>query len=142
MSYVRFTTCESRFAPERRGLRRRGDDSFGLFETAYGLRESGQLDPRSQDLFDATIGWFESYLHVPRLRRSYRGALFWFRSECDEMLTRAWTLTVVLQDYRVCVRQHSTTDPGYICYADLHQVAALPRHITRLRRPEVAGRSR
>jgi hypothetical protein len=90
------------------------------------------LDPWSEKRLRELYHWFNTHLTAPELERRYCRAAFWFRSKCGEMVDRIWELVHLLQDNGVAVDFIHTANPGYICYQDRHQIAAIPfrdRHL-------------
>jgi hypothetical protein len=76
---------------------------------------------------EETCEWFNENLTVPRLKERHWRALFWFRTESSEMLTKVWPLVNLLNELDVYVHKLRTEIPGRIIYSDPHQVAAIPK---------------
>jgi hypothetical protein len=50
----------------------------------------------------------------------------WICASAHDWLTRLRELVVILEEAGIAVDELRTTRPGYILYADAHQVVALP----------------
>jgi hypothetical protein len=99
---------------------------LGLFRAAGILEDTTELPDYTQDLLRESLRWFNENLKVPRLG-SYRGkAVFWFRTDAEELLKRVWELVALLNHEGLFVRYRTTSRPGQITYSDRFQIAAIP----------------
>jgi hypothetical protein len=111
--------------PRRSAAKERGP--VGIFKSAYLLLKQEKVYEATSRLLKDELAWFEQHLVVPKLSSTHRRAKFWFRSEAEEMIERAWAMTLLLKDHGLPVTQHTADDPGEIIYEDQYQIAAIPR---------------
>jgi len=71
----------------------------GLFITAHELLDSGDLSPEERTQLDDILIWFDKNLSSPDIskfrNRSYR-AIFWFKSEAEDCISRIWEMRIYL----------------------------------------------
>jgi hypothetical protein len=77
--------------------------------------------------------WFSENLAVPPFdtHRRWGVAVCWFRSDAEEPLARMWDLVVLLRQLDVPVRLLRSHEPGWVLWADRHQIVAHSRWLTR-----------
>ena len=114
--YVRFTTQLLNSETGRR---------LGVFWGADQLLHLEQVDQWSRDLIEESIEWFNAHLPAPSGYPIPTRAVFWFRSERQDVVSQVWSLVHALRASDVPVDLLSTRNPGYICYRDDYQVAAI-----------------
>ncbi len=116
MSFVRFQTSWRDSTSRRR---------VGVFYAAGYLEDSPVLsDPLRQPLRDA-IDWFNENLVAPTSSTISQRAVFWFRVDAHQVISRIWNIVWVLKEEGIGVDLLRTTNPGQIVYADAHQIAAI-----------------
>jgi hypothetical protein len=99
---------------------------LGVFRAAGEIEDREQLDPFRRTLLRESLDWFNAHLKVPTLDDGGWRAVFWFRPEAREMVSRLWEVAWLLRDEGVDVRMIRCRHPGRIIYADRHQIAAVP----------------
>ena len=115
MTYLRFV------------ITKRDEDSGraqGLFQAAYDLLDSGDLDPVEHATVRSAMDWFRKHLQAQEAVDTR--AIFWFKAESVETVQRMWTLIGVLREHGLHVRMMKTDEPGTTDYDDSHQIAAIP----------------
>jgi hypothetical protein len=98
----------------------------GVFQRAYDLYYSGDLDPYDEFRIDAILRWFERNLPLPDRSKLQPRAIFWFKAGAGEAARRIWDLAARVKQHGPAVEIFKTRRPGYIVYEDDHQVAAIP----------------
>ena len=104
----------------------------GVFQAAYGLRNSGALTDYDDARLAEALRWFNAHLAKPsrlsRTRRPNRAAraICWFKTGAAEHLARIREVRRILDTYGVAVEMITSRRPGYVVYEDYHQVAAHP----------------
>ena len=120
----------TRFVRFRSKLRSRGlPATLGVFHATSTLADSGRLDPWSMERAELVCSWFNEHLPVPRLGPELTRAIFWFRSDCREMIQRLWELAILLRDHGADVELVHTTRPGWVRYADEFLPPPFPQSI-------------
>jgi hypothetical protein len=101
----------------------------GLFITAYELYDSGGLSPEELTQLGDILIWFEKKLPSPDSANfrnlSYR-AIFWFKSEADDCISRIWEMAHLLEYHGYLIEMQKCRWLGNIAYEDKFQVAAIP----------------
>jgi hypothetical protein len=69
--------------------------------------------------------WFNDHLPAPRSLNEPR-AVFWFRPDAGEALTRIWAVVRAAGRDGIPVHLYRTHRPGIVVYSDRYQVAAVP----------------
>jgi hypothetical protein len=98
----------------------------GVFQPAYDLYYAGELDQDEQHALNTSLLWFEQNLPTPNRSKLHRRAIFWFKPDARAMARRVWDLAAVVKRHALGAEIVKTTRPGYICYEDEFQVAAIP----------------
>jgi hypothetical protein len=98
----------------------------GVFQVAYDLYESGNLDHDDVVTLKAALRWFEKHLPTPDRARLDSRAIFWFKAQAVEAARRVWDLAEMVKRHGVAAEVVKTSRPGYIVYEDDLQVAAIP----------------
>ena len=128
--YVRFFG----HATARLGLRGHPAVRTGIFGTAYPLsRNEGAPDWLRAEVRRELDG-FETYLPVPSRsvfwvksqRRWRRQGLCWFRPDAGTMISHAFNLRALIEDYGIPVDVVKSERPGSVLYRDDYQVVARP----------------
>jgi hypothetical protein len=101
----------------------------GLFITAGELLASEKLSPEEQTQLGDILIWFNENLPKPNIanfrNRSYR-AIFWFKSEAEDCISRIWELAHLLEYHGYLIEMQKCRWLGNIVYEDKFQVAAIP----------------
>ena len=98
----------------------------GLFHAARTLIDSGKMAVPEADTIQAIFSWFNGNLTVPKRRQLHERAIFWFKNDAQEHISRLWQLAHLLEPHGLLVEFVKTDRPGYVVYEDDHQVAAIP----------------
>jgi len=102
----------------------------GLFTTAYELLDSGDLSPEERTQLDDILIWFDKNLASPDVENSRnqvaRRAIFWFKSEAEDSISRIWEMAHLLEYHGYLVEMQKCRKLGNIIYEDEYQVAAFP----------------
>jgi len=102
----------------------------GLFITAYELLDSGDLSPEERTRLDDILIWFDKNLPSPHVANSRnrvaRRAIFWFKSEAEDCISRIWEMAHLLEYHGYLVEMQKCRKLGNIIYEDRFQVAAFP----------------
>jgi hypothetical protein len=104
---------------------------LGVFRAARQLQDDFDLTDEELETLRKSLGWFNDYLRVPRLRGKKTRDVFWFRSTAQEMIDRIWDIVAIFQSAGLHVEKHRTDSPGAIVYSDEQQIAAIPRRTPR-----------
>lgn len=104
-----------------------GPRSLGIFRAAGRLERSEVIDEPLRAWLRPPLDWFNEHLRVPCLESNCRRALFWFRTDAQDVVARAWDVVAILREFGVAVELRRTDAPGKIVYRDEHQIAAIPR---------------
>jgi hypothetical protein len=98
----------------------------GVFVAAYTLLDSGDLDAtewrRLRDLLD----WFSENLPRPPESFYVSRAIFWFKSNALENISRVWELVHLLRAHGRHIEVYKCRRLANISYEDDLQVAAYP----------------
>ena len=104
----------------------------GVFQEVNRLVNARELPPfeeqHARELFD----WFDENLTKPtRFAASSRPhaaprAISWFKDSATEHIARMYELASILDAHGIAVEVVQTARPGYIVYADEHQIVAEP----------------
>lgn len=102
----------------------------GLFVLAHELLDSGQLSHNEFIQLREILIWFNINLPSPnpsnpRNREAHR-AIFWFKSDAQECISRIWEMAQVLEYHGFAVEMQKCRKLGNIVYEDKFQVAAFP----------------
>ncbi len=103
---------------------------MGLFAAAHELLGSGDLSEVERQHLREVMIWFNINLPSPRIASSRnqvtRRAIFWFKSEAEECLSRIWEMAEILRYHGYIVDLQKQRTLGNIIYFDQYQVAAFP----------------
>jgi hypothetical protein len=112
----------------------------GVFQLAYALRDSLELEPADRNLLAETMTWVEEHLETPTrfnrttskgfYRRKTRG-ISWFKDTATEHLARMHQIKAILEKYGHSVAMLSEARVGYVIHDDAFQVVAEPFSDTR-----------
>lgn len=117
-SYLRFqTSVRADYGPRK----------LGIFRAAGWLEQSDVIEEPLRTWLRPPLDWFNAHLRVPCLESNCRRAVFWFRTDAQDVVARAWDLVAILREFGVAVELRRTDAPGKIVYRDEHQIAAIPR---------------
>ena len=104
----------------------RSGEPRGLFRAAGRLEASPSLPRPSRAALRRAFWWFNRNLAFPPRSRIAPRCVFWFRGSSAACVSHMWELVQIFRDEGVPVWVMRTSYPGYIAYADEHQVAAVP----------------
>jgi hypothetical protein len=96
----------------------------GLFITAHELLDSGDLSQDERTQLREILIWFN--INLPSPKGVARRAIFWFKSEAEDCISRIWELAYLLEYHGYLVEMQKYRKLGYIVYEDKFQVAAIP----------------
>lgn len=97
---------------------------IGIFRGCYRLYCENRFDSSDVATFDAEVRWFNHNLPAPW--EVDPRAVFWFKPDAGEPLSRIWKVVRIVETNGVPVQVHRTRRPGIVVYQDPYQVAALP----------------
>ena len=100
----------------------------GVFQAAYGLRDSGQLEPHEEEWLEAELRWLKMHLKSPDCLREEENhrAISWFHPRAKTPIEKVRSIASLLKEKGIHVRTLKTADPGIIIYEDGWQVVAKP----------------
>jgi len=107
----------------------RADSYLGIFQIAYELRDSDQIEKHFELELVKNIKWLKMHLKSPKeldYKENFR-AISWFNSNALEPLKRIRAIKVILEEYGYIIDTLKTNDPGIIIYEDGWQVVAKPK---------------
>jgi hypothetical protein len=116
---------------------RHEDSGFrdGFFRSAYQLQESNTMTLGDKEAMENALLWFDRNIKTPARfnrtkskgwqRRNSQG-LSWFRAEAADQISKAYQIVAILRKYGHEVKEVRTNRPGFVVYADAHQVVAEP----------------
>ena len=106
---------------------------LGIFQAAYELRHAAGRGSVGGRMLGPLFEWFGQNLRAPDVTGR---AVFWFKSDASECITRIWEMVHVLRSHDHLVWMTRNERPGRIVYEDAFQVAAVPfRKCAGRRRP-------
>jgi hypothetical protein len=103
----------------------RSNRATGIFHGVYQLYDQGRFAEGDAGWLREEIDWFNRYLPAPRTPPDWR-AVFWFRPDAGEAITRIWTFVRLAEGSGVPVHIYRTRRPGIVVYSDEYQIAAIP----------------
>jgi hypothetical protein len=109
-------------------------EQLGVFQAAYGLRDSGRLARRDLVRLREVMQWFCRNLKGPDVDGR---AIFWFRFDAQECIEQIWEMIRLLKRYDYTVWMMRSEPPGRTVYSDAYQIAAVPWASRRWRRRAV-----
>jgi hypothetical protein len=104
----------------------------GVFQEIYRLMNGRELPPSEEQRAREILDWFNEHLAEPtRFAASSRPhaaprAISWFKDNAIEHIRRMRELASILDAHGILVEVVRTARPGYIAYADEHQIIAEP----------------
>jgi hypothetical protein len=99
----------------------------GVFQSAYDLADSSDVDGWYRDALWDELSWFEVHLPIPPRERFVKGrGISWFHSGAQRSISRLWSVIAILREHGVGVRQIRTRHPGRVVYEDRLQIVAVP----------------
>jgi hypothetical protein len=102
----------------------RSSRATGIFHV-YQMHDEGRFDDGDAAWLWEEMHWFNRYLPAPRVAPDPR-AVFWFRRDAGEALTRIWRFVRIAERAGVPVTVYRTRRPGIVVYSDDYQIAAVP----------------
>jgi hypothetical protein len=116
--YLRFqTSVQADYGPRK----------LGIFRAAGWLERTEAIEAPLRAWLRPPLNWFNENLRVPCLESNCRRAVFWFRTDAQVVIAKAWDVVAILRECGVAVDLQRTDAPGKIVYRDEHQIAAIPR---------------
>ena len=110
-----------RFAVGR--IHERSRQQLGVFQAAYELRDAAGRGSDAGRMLRPLFEWFGENLRAPDV---ISPAIFWFKSDASDCISRIWELVHVLKSHDHLVWMMRNERPGRIVYEDAFQVAAIP----------------
>ncbi|HEY0079584.1 MAG TPA: hypothetical protein VGB73_13305 [Pyrinomonadaceae bacterium] len=98
----------------------------GVFSAAYSLLESGDLDSAEWKRLRELLDWFNENLPPPPDSFYASRAIFWFKSNAQEDISRIWELVHLLRAHGYHIEVYKCRRLANISYEDRVQVAAYP----------------
>jgi hypothetical protein len=98
----------------------------GVFTGAYSLLDSGDLDSNEWKRLRELLDWFNEKLPHPLDSFYASRAIFWFKSNAHESISRIWELIYLLRPHGYHVDVYKCRSLANISYEDEFQVAAYP----------------
>ena len=118
--YVRFSIVERDDWSGRR---------CGVFVAAGDLRREGRVAGEYVERLNEVLRWFGEYLPSPDLDEET--AIFFFKSDGGECVSRVWDLIWILREHGLHVELQRVDQPGRVVYEDDYQGAAIPWRVSR-----------
>lgn len=123
--YIRFVT---------RRLHSESSREEGVFQAAHRLQDGGSLYEYEFSQLAEHIKWFDIHLKTPARfttakpphYRKRNRAISWFKETAVEHIARMREVVAILENHDIHVRMIKTDRPGYVVYADDHQIVAEP----------------
>ena len=98
----------------------------GVFVAACSLLDSGDLDPVEWKRLRELLDWFNENLPYPPDNFYASRAIFWFKSNAHENISRIWGLLHLLRAHGHHIEVYKCRRLANISYEDELQVAAYP----------------
>ena len=103
----------------------------GLFTAMGILSDKQNLLEYENELYQATLKWFEKNLPVPKVLSgsNYHNrprAISWFKDSAEEYIQHMRVMAQILESHGIAVTQFTTNRPGKVEYEDAYQIAAVP----------------
>ncbi len=98
----------------------------GVFSAAYSLLDSGDLDSVEWKQLRELLDWFDENLSSPPDSFYASRAIFWFKSDAHENISRIWEMVYLLREHGHHIEVHKCRLLANISYEDKFQVAAYP----------------
>ena len=115
--YIRFTTTQIDDVSKRHK---------GVFVSAYELLDSGELSTDEWKAIRTILDWYKTNLPTPPKKFVASRAIFWFRAEAEENISRIWELVALLREHGRHVNVHRCGHLRNIVFRDKYQVASYP----------------
>lgn len=97
---------------------------LGVFGAAYAILDDLEVDEGLRSSIRETVDWFRANLPVPK--SVDRRAIFWFKEDASQCMTRMWRLVADVRHHDYLVSQIRSRNVGYVVYEDAMQIAAMP----------------
>src|SRR2546425_10280208 len=94
----------------------------GIFVAAYSLLDSGDLDPAEWKFLRELLDWFDENLASPPNSVNASRAIFWFKSNAHENISRIWEMIYLLKAHGYHIEVHKCARLANISYEDEFQV--------------------
>ena len=98
----------------------------GLFQAAYTLLKTGDLNTSEREEVQMIIDWFKKNLPAPNQPNVQGRAIFWYKNTAQEHIKRMWQLANILQSHGYAIQFQRCQYLCNIVYSDEFQVAAYP----------------
>lgn len=99
---------------------------LGVLNAAYDLLDSYALDSVDAQRVRELLEWFSENLPAPPDEFSANRAIFWFKSNADESISRIWELVHLLSSHGHHIDVYKTRHLANVAYEDDYQIAAYP----------------
>lgn len=109
----------------------RTDSFLGIFQLAFQLRDSIDLENYDDVILIENLTWLKENLKSPKPLKEDENfrALSWFKPEAQKPIKRIRAIMTILQENGYVIDILKTSDPGTIIYEDGWQVVAKPKKI-------------
>jgi hypothetical protein len=98
----------------------------GVFTAAFTLLDSGDLNSDEWKQLRELMDWFKENLPCPPDSFYASRAIFWFKSDAHENISRIWELVQLLQAHGHHIEVYKCRRLANVSYEDQFQVAAYP----------------
>lgn len=98
----------------------------GVFSAAYSLLDSGDLDSVEWKQLRELLDWFDEHLTSPPDSFYASRAIFWFKSDAQENISRIWEMVYILRGHGYHIDVYKCRRLANVSYEDKFQVAAYP----------------
>ena len=96
----------------------------GVFVASYELLDSGGLTQEECGRVRSILDWFSNNLPHPPKDLKLPRAIYWFKTDSEECISKVWELVHLLREYGHFVDIHKRRTLASIVYEDKYQVAA------------------
>jgi len=101
----------------------------GLFTEAHRLLNSGDLSPEEWKQLRELLDWFNGNLSQPPEKLNSSRAIYWFRSDAHECISRIWDMVHLLRAHDRNIVVYKCRRLANIAYRDKLQIAAFPSEL-------------
>jgi hypothetical protein len=96
----------------------------GVFVASYELLDSGELTQDEWGRVRSILDWFNNNLPHPPDNSKLPRAIYWFKANSEECISKVWELVHLLREHGHFVDVHKRRTLASIVYEDRYQVAA------------------
>jgi len=107
---------------------------LGIFQAAFALRDNEAVADYAREGMRCDIDWFKEclpspddyYFEVRRFARTEKLGVCWFKYQASEMVRRAFSMKIRLEQWGYPITVLKSRRPGRIKYQDDYQVVVNP----------------